>query len=359
MPIDERSISLPEQWAKDAQTVIPAPPVPGIAYRNTAVTPEQWAHGQDYSRVADSAQWNQMFWTMSGLLKYAEQYGVMPYSPFTDYPELGICMGADGQLYQALQPSGPNNGGAKPTTDVAYWRIAVGTGIGADNTVWTSFGGSSSWALPNVAPRMFFSQTSGSWTVPENVHKILVILTGGGGSGASSNGYEAGGGSAGGTCIGIFEVVPMANVSYTIGAGGIAPPTYTGSGVSGNDGGNSSSLGMVAGKGYGALIGAATEYSSGIMRGGSASGGILNLGGGVGTIGYQGYQGTFNGGNGGSSFWGGGGAGAATSAIELVVGHTLAAMHGSAPGAGGGSRCYESSVSSGGNGANGCILIIY
>ncbi len=121
MPIDERSISLPEQWAKDAQTVIPAPPVPGIAYRNTAITPEQWAHGQDYSRVADSAQWNQMFWTMSGLLKFAEQYGVMPYSPFTDYPESGICMGLDGILYQAVQPSGPNNGGAQPITNKSYW----------------------------------------------------------------------------------------------------------------------------------------------------------------------------------------------------------------------------------------------
>lgn len=121
MPIDERSISLPEQWAKDAQTVIPAPPVPGIAYRNTAITPEQWAHGQDYSRAADSAQWNQMFWTMSGLLKFAEQYGVMPYSPFTDYPESGICMGLDGILYQAVQPSGPNNGGAQPITNGSYW----------------------------------------------------------------------------------------------------------------------------------------------------------------------------------------------------------------------------------------------
>lgn len=125
MPIDERSISLPEQWAKDAQTVIPAPPVPGIAYRNTAITPEQWAHGQDYSRVADSAQWNQMFWTMSGLLKFAEQYGIMPYSPFTDYPEFGICMGTDGVLYQALQASGPNNGGAQPTNNTAFWKHAV------------------------------------------------------------------------------------------------------------------------------------------------------------------------------------------------------------------------------------------
>lgn len=125
MPIDERSISLPEQWAKDAQTVIPAPPVPGIAYRNTAVTPEQWARGQEYSRVADSAQWNQMFWMMSGLLQSAERYGVMPYSPFTDYPELGICMGADGQLYQALQPSGPNNGGAQPTNNDEFWKRAL------------------------------------------------------------------------------------------------------------------------------------------------------------------------------------------------------------------------------------------
>ena len=120
MPIDERSISLPEQWAKDAQTVIPAPPVPGIAYRNTTITPEQWAHGQDYSRVADSAQWNQMFWTMSGLLKFTEQYGVMPYSPFTDYPEHAFCLGMDGALYQALQASGPNNGGAQETSNKSY-----------------------------------------------------------------------------------------------------------------------------------------------------------------------------------------------------------------------------------------------
>lgn len=124
--MDERTITMPAQWANTANTTIPAPPVPGQAYRNTALSAETIATGQKYSQIADSAEWNQLHWLMSGLIREGEQYGVPRYSPYTDYPQHGICLGAeDGRLYAAVQPSGPNNGGAQPTSNSAYWSALL------------------------------------------------------------------------------------------------------------------------------------------------------------------------------------------------------------------------------------------
>lgn len=48
-------------------------------------------------------------------------YGILPWSNSIDYPVNALTMGADGMIYQALQASGPNNGGAQPTSNIAFW----------------------------------------------------------------------------------------------------------------------------------------------------------------------------------------------------------------------------------------------
>ena len=371
MPIDERSISLPEQWAKDAQTVIPAPPVPGIAYRNTAITPEQWAHGQDYSRVADSAQWNQMFWTMSGLLKYAEQYGIMPYSPSTDYPEKGWCMGSDGVLYQALQPSGPTNGGPKPTSDTTYWSAPL--------------------QQPNMSPYGTFTNvdvltTSGIYVTPVEGWYFLRCIGGGGGGGkggsySSTTGAEGGfgggatsiiinssqisaigggGGSGGGASMGntaadtsggggggmagtvtdrFVYITKGISLSYTIGAGGPGgTTTFTGTNGKGRAG-----TGTAAGREVWPTQGGTGAAGAGT---GCSSSGVNYSGcGGAGGVNHTGFGG------------GGGGGGGGDAQVESGPGG--AAYDGGSFGANGTPAPTVTNGGNGGNGGTGAIFVYY
>ena len=125
MAIAERLITMLGQWAKGAQTNIPTPPVPGIAYRNAGLTTADIEGGQAYDKVYDSARYNQVDFLTTGIVQAVEQYGILPWSSLTNYPASGICMGLDGVIYQALQPSGPNNGGAQPTNNAAFWKHAI------------------------------------------------------------------------------------------------------------------------------------------------------------------------------------------------------------------------------------------
>lgn len=124
--MDARSKTMPAIWAANASTNIPSPPLSGQAYRNVALTPANFEVGQQYSTIADSATWNQILWLISGLLQAAEQYGVMPYSPLTNYPENGLCLGLDGIVYQALKVNGPDTlNGVQDTNNDEYWRRLV------------------------------------------------------------------------------------------------------------------------------------------------------------------------------------------------------------------------------------------
>jgi len=46
------------------------------------------------------------------------------YSAQANYPVDSRCSGPNGLWYRALQPSGPNNGGAQPLTNTSYWGLA-------------------------------------------------------------------------------------------------------------------------------------------------------------------------------------------------------------------------------------------
>ena len=121
--IAERDITMVAQWGKTARTDIPVPPISGIAYRNTGLGILDIESGQSYDKVYDSARYNQFFHQLSGLTQMLERYGILPWSEFTQYRFCSLCLGMDGKVYQALQPSGPGpSGGPKKTDNVDYWK---------------------------------------------------------------------------------------------------------------------------------------------------------------------------------------------------------------------------------------------
>ena len=119
---DIRNTYIPGIWAQNAQTTIPEPPVSGQSYRQATPSPDDWRFGQAYDRLADSARYNELWHIITTLLQQLEQNGVLPYSQNTNYNSGALCIGTDNVIYQALQPSGPANGGAQATNNTAYWK---------------------------------------------------------------------------------------------------------------------------------------------------------------------------------------------------------------------------------------------
>jgi len=158
--------------------------------------------------------------------------------------------------------------------------------------------------------------SSGTWTVPSGVTKIIVIAVGGGGGGGGG-GTSAGGegGYPGNSTVVLLTVSPGETLTITIGAGG------AGGAPTGGNGGDT-------------------------VITGSVSGNLLPVPGGIG--GRQGISGSSYGLPGMSSFFGRGGQGGA------------AGQGGSdapRPGAGGGGGGSGGNI--GGNGGSGFVRIIY
>lgn len=117
MAIQNRSTTLPEIWAKNAQTTIPTPPVAGITYRNQALNSTAIDKAWVYKEIVDSANFNQHAYLQDMLIKEAEQYGVMRWNNATTYKQGGFCLAQDGNLYQAKR----DNVNKEPTANSADW----------------------------------------------------------------------------------------------------------------------------------------------------------------------------------------------------------------------------------------------
>lgn len=184
---------------------------------------------------------------------------------------------------------------------------------------------------------------SGTYTKTTNTTKAIVFATGGGGGGAApaARDREGGGGGAGATAIAFADLSAVSTVACVIGAGGAGGAA----GQSGSDGGQTSfGSYAVAGGGKGGKPWIANWGSNPGGAGGTATTGLMLLGGSGGNAGH--YN---DGGTGGSSFWGGGGLGG--SEKYHPPGHGFAAV---AYGAGGGGADQYQ----GGAGASGCILVL-
>ena len=167
--------------------------------------------------------------------------------------------------------------------------------------------------------------SSGTWTKPAGISTIKVYVTGsGGGGGATNHDDMAPGGGAGATCIKIIDVTSISSVAVTVGASvngkGVDSPTPPVAG-------NSSS--------FGSHCTAAGGYTAGDNwalggKGGTGSGGDVNITGGDGQGGLIDNTGNHQaGGTGGASYWGSGGRGGTRA-------YNNGARSGQTPGSGGG-----------------------
>ncbi len=232
-----------------------------------------------------------------------------------------------------------------------------------------------------------FSQTQtftsdGTFVVPAGVTSVTIEAwgAGGGGSDRSGNGSDGGNGGAGGGFLGgVLTVSPGDNISIVIGLGGNG--ATDGDGNDGFDGGNTTVTHasaptpgtIIATGGAGGIVGNSAGGSAALGGGGSFTGTVTSQvgytggnggvgdnneggggGGGAGSTanggdGDDGSDGTHNGGAGGSTNGGDGGIG----------GDDGSGGNGSTYGGGGGAAGDQNGTRTGGDGANGLVIITW
>ena len=117
--------------------------------------------------------------------------------------------------------------------------------------------------------------SSGTWTKPAGITKVIVEVQGAGGGGGSGDNYVAQGGAGGGYARKIIDVSAISSATITVGAGGAG-----GVNANGSDGGDSSWVdGTNTLTGGGGLGGYLANGSTPTLadRRGSATGGDFNI----------------------------------------------------------------------------------
>ncbi|WAT31825.1 phage tail protein [Pseudomonas sp. GXZC] len=131
----------PGVFAADAQTSVPANPVPGVSYRDAANGTKNIELGWPFQRLVNSAEFNEVMYRVTALLDVLGRTAGLAWSDAIDYhgpgPGQAPCFVAstDGHLYVALQASGPTQGGARDPhggSHAAYWRQFSGLAVGPD-----------------------------------------------------------------------------------------------------------------------------------------------------------------------------------------------------------------------------------
>jgi len=162
-------------------------------------------------------------------------------------------------------------------TDKVSSRTGSGTMTlgGASDTIDASGAGTLT-GFGGLKSAQTFTST-GTWTKPAGVTKVIVEVQGGGGSGGKRNGGYVGAGAAGGYSKKLIDVSSISSATVTVGTGGTA---VTATNVSGNSGGSSSwsdgTNTITCGGGSGG-DGSSTYYCT---VGGTATGGDINIPGG-------------------------------------------------------------------------------
>jgi hypothetical protein len=216
------------------------------------------------------------------------------------------------------------------------------------------------------------SGSSGNWTVPTNVTRVIVEAVGGGGGGAGSSASNFCPGNGGHGCIKTWtmfeELTPGASIPIVIGAGG----TPGSANNYGSAGGNTSFNGVLVAQGAPGGVGATLGGSAFQFGAQIISGGLYTLGGvsslasassctagaqsetyAGGPAGVPGGGGGKGGGGGGSGSFGQGGSGGRGDSTFTGVGGT-----GNGSG-GGGAGTDGSSQQAGGAGTDGLMNIYY
>lgn len=186
-----------------------------------AITSAPFSEGGIAPKRAD---FNGIFNALSQAVMWMQQGGVYAYDVNTDYEAGNVVLDAGG-LYVANASNGPSSTVVQPSSDTtgATWKLvrldlatqsAAGYMSAADKALVDS--------IPELGTfnKMFFSQTSGSYTAPRTGVYRITLKGGGGGGGAWSNSWQGGGGGEGGLLIFYIKLTKSTSYSYTIGAGG-------------------------------------------------------------------------------------------------------------------------------------------
>lgn len=201
--------------------------------------------------------------------------------------------------------------------------------------------------------RMYFSQTSGSFTAPRTgVYRITLKGGGGGGAGGHTGPRGGSGGGEGGTLVLYRTLTKDTAYAYTIGAGG-AGGAQNSSGSGGSDGGSTSITinGTTVSANYGSGAG-----SPGGTSNGGIGGDFSAVSDSFGIYGAPGQTGPFLVGSGISSFSVGGSGGGAGGGQGVVDSSGACGRYG---GGGAGGGVYNATSYAGGDGGDGYILVEY
>lgn len=135
MAIQNRTVTIKNVFAKNANTTIPNPPVIGTSYRNTSLTAAEVGKGWPFKEIVDSAKFNEAMYEYTTICKQLETYGFLPWCASTNYEIGSLCLGTDGNIYQAKRNTGPSTTARNPVNDTnhEYWSVlleSIQLGIG-------------------------------------------------------------------------------------------------------------------------------------------------------------------------------------------------------------------------------------
>jgi hypothetical protein len=328
-----RTTKNPGVFASDAETTIPTTPIVGESYRDTTLA--SISDGWPFKAIVDSAEFNQFMHQLTSFTQLIDKTGVLKYHPDIDYDDVpAYAVGSDGELYKSTAVNGP--------------ATTVRNPVGDSSGTWVPGPG-------HVGITYIDATTTYSPPVGVRVLEFLVIGGGGGGGGVDGGGTgqtaaSTGGGSAGASKKLITNI--ESSYSINIGAGGLGGAAGSNNGSSGGASSVTSPLVNILANGGGGGTGQAASSSSYVRgggTGGTASGGDLNL-----TGNYAANSTVVLGDTGCTS----GGAPSILGGGTYVV-NGGNGLDGRAPGAGGaGSLRVDSGANqSGGDGANGIVII--
>jgi hypothetical protein len=167
-----------------------------------AITSTPFSEGGIAPKRAD---FNGIFNALSAAALWYQQGGIFVYDNATNY-EIGNLVIYSGEIYVCKTANGPASALHSPANDTAetYWgRIYPQNG---------------------TFDRMYFSQSSGSYTAPATgVYRITLKGGGGGGGWHGTSGKVGGAGGEGGEMTFYKTLTKNTSYSYAIGAGGAAP----------------------------------------------------------------------------------------------------------------------------------------